>query len=279
MQHVTLEFDGAGTFIGSITCTHRRVRSARFGLLYLHDGVATDGRRILPEGGVAYSRRSTLGSSYGAGFWTNDGNSEFAAERVASGFPKDGFFASGNLGQRIYIVPSERLVIVRFGYSRDPSFGIGADLDLIAAAIARSSPQPDCPDRIQQQCRRDHDGESEPVAAGGGGVDQPGVRQAGSQWHHGSARNDPGLLRVVSTAAHPQHRDRNQDTTNADRFEDRQVLERARERQQRDGSAMPMTATCGVWKRVCASASACGRKPSRPNANSARGVESTLALM
>jgi CubicO group peptidase (beta-lactamase class C family) len=51
------------------------------------------------------------------------------------GFPKDGFFASGNLGQRIYIIPPENLVIARFGYSPAPSFGMRADLELIAAAI------------------------------------------------------------------------------------------------------------------------------------------------
>jgi len=56
-----------------------------------------NGQRILPEGWVDYSRRSTLGSIYGAGFWTNDGPSAAAAWRVARGFPKDGFFASGIL--------------------------------------------------------------------------------------------------------------------------------------------------------------------------------------
>jgi hypothetical protein len=30
-----------------------------------------------------------------------------------SGFPKDGFFASGDRGQRIYIIPSEHLVTLR----------------------------------------------------------------------------------------------------------------------------------------------------------------------
>jgi hypothetical protein len=53
---------------------------------------------------------------------------------VAHGFPKDGFFASGNLGQRIYIIPSEGLVIARFGYSPGPDFGMEEDVALIAAA-------------------------------------------------------------------------------------------------------------------------------------------------
>lgn len=136
MNPVTLEFDGAGTFIGSSHVYAPARAYARLGLLYLNDGVAPDGRRILPQGWVAYSRRSTAGSTYGAGFWTNDGPSEQAAWRVAHGFPKDGFFASGNLGQRIYIIPSERMVIARFGYSPAPTFGMRADLELMSAAIA-----------------------------------------------------------------------------------------------------------------------------------------------
>jgi len=136
MDHVTMEFDGVGTFVGSAHVYATARDYARFGQLYLDDGIGPDGQRILPEGWVAYSRRSTLGSPYGAGFWTNDGPSASAARRVAQGFPKDGFFASGNRGQRIYIVPSQHLIVARFGYSPEPGFGISEDLQLIDAAIA-----------------------------------------------------------------------------------------------------------------------------------------------
>lgn len=135
MADITMEFDGAGVFGGSSYIWASARAYARFGQLYLNDGIAADGRRILPEGWVAWSRRATSGSPYGAGFWTNDGPSRIAARRVSEGFPKDGFFASGDLGQRIYIVPSERLVVARFGYSHPPDFGIEDDLALIDAAI------------------------------------------------------------------------------------------------------------------------------------------------
>jgi len=140
MDRVTMEFDGAGTFVGSAHVYAPARDYARLGQLFLADGVGPDGRRILPEGWVEYSRRSTLGSPYGAGFWTNDGPSAPAARRVARGFPKDGYFASGNRGQRIYIIPSEQLIVARFGYSPEPDFGIIEDLQLIKATIAALRP-------------------------------------------------------------------------------------------------------------------------------------------
>jgi CubicO group peptidase (beta-lactamase class C family) len=135
MSNVTMEFDGSGTVVGS-TWVYAPARSfARFGELYRKDGIAPDGQRLLPPDWVAWSRKSTLGAPYGAGFWTNDGPSAFAARQVAGGFPKDGFYASGNLGQRIYIVPSQKLVVVRFGYSPPPSFGLADDVALLKVAI------------------------------------------------------------------------------------------------------------------------------------------------
>jgi hypothetical protein len=135
MGDVTMEFDGAGTFVGS-TYVYASARDyARLGWLYLRDGVAPDGTRLLPEGWADWSRRSTLGAPYGAGFWTNDGPSEPAQWRIAGGYPKDGFFASGTMGQRIYVVPSAHLVITRFGYSAPPYYGMRDDVALIKAAI------------------------------------------------------------------------------------------------------------------------------------------------
>jgi CubicO group peptidase (beta-lactamase class C family) len=140
MDNVTLQFDGAGTQVGSTEILAPARDWARFGQLFLNDGVAPDGTRLLPEGWVAASRRSTLGSTYGAGFWTNDGGSEFAALRIKAGMPADGFFASGNRGQRIYIMPSAHLVIVRLGMThRPPDFDIAGDLHLIRDVIAALS--------------------------------------------------------------------------------------------------------------------------------------------
>jgi CubicO group peptidase (beta-lactamase class C family) len=137
MSNVTMEFDGKGVFVGSSYVYAPARAFARFGHLYLNDGVTPDGHRIFPEGWVTWSRTSVLGAQYGAGFWTNDGANEYAAWRVENGFPKDGFFASGTLGQKIYIVPSERVVVARFGCSWDDPSGMQEedDLALIAAVI------------------------------------------------------------------------------------------------------------------------------------------------
>lgn len=110
MRNVSMEFDDAGTPIGSTRIYASARDWARFGELYRNNGVV-GGRRILPEGWVAYSTRRTLNSPYGSGFWINAGR---------SGMPADSYFASGLFGQRIVIVPSERLVIVRFGITIDP---------------------------------------------------------------------------------------------------------------------------------------------------------------
>ncbi|MGJ5175207.1 serine hydrolase domain-containing protein [Bradyrhizobium oligotrophicum] len=116
MRNVTLEFDAAGTPEGSSQMLASARDWARLGQLYLDDGVV-GGRRILPEGWVKYVATPTPGAfvGLGAGFWTNRGDSFGATYRVSHGWPRDAFFAKGSLGQYVIVIPSERLVIARFG--------------------------------------------------------------------------------------------------------------------------------------------------------------------
>jgi CubicO group peptidase (beta-lactamase class C family) len=118
MRNVTLEFDASGNPEGSSQMLATARDWARFGMLYLDDGVV-GGKRILPEGWVSYSASPTPNSwvGYGAGFWTNQGDSFGADYRIHHGWPRDAFFAKGTIGQYVIIVPSGRLVIVRFGLS------------------------------------------------------------------------------------------------------------------------------------------------------------------
>jgi hypothetical protein len=116
MRHVTLEFDGAGTPEGSSQMLASARDWVRFGQLYLNDGVV-GGKRILPEGWVKYSASPVPNAfvGYGAGFWTNLGDSFGAHYRVENGWPRDAFFAKGSIGQYVIVIPSQHLVIARFG--------------------------------------------------------------------------------------------------------------------------------------------------------------------
>jgi CubicO group peptidase (beta-lactamase class C family) len=132
---VVIELDATGTPIGAHYMLAPARDWARLGQLYLDDGII-GGRRLLPEGWVRWSTTPTLESDYGAGFWTNQGNHPFALGRVRRGVPEDAFFASGNLGQRLAIIPSHRLVIARFGYAHHDFGDIGGFIRLITDVIA-----------------------------------------------------------------------------------------------------------------------------------------------
>lgn len=104
MTTASAEVDAAGTWVAS-SYVHATARDfARFGLLYLHDGV-WNGTRLLPEGWVTHGRTLTPSDpehAYGAHWWlANDGHDSFAAH--------------GYEGQRIRCVPDLDLVIVRLG--------------------------------------------------------------------------------------------------------------------------------------------------------------------
>lgn len=134
MRHVTLEFDAAGTPVGSTYMFAPAREWARFGMLYLNDGVAA-GRRILPKGWVEYTATPTLGGGYGAGFWTNLVSGIMPGEAVPwglDGAPRDTFFARGFMGQIVAVVPTRRLVVARFGVSNAP----GADINGVACLVA-----------------------------------------------------------------------------------------------------------------------------------------------
>jgi CubicO group peptidase (beta-lactamase class C family) len=110
---------------------------ARLGLLYLHDGM-WQGERILPEGWTKFV--STLAPAwkrpvYGGFFWVNgDG---------ALNVPKTAYYASGAGGQRMFVIPSHDLVVVRMGHFRGDRAGMrsmnAALAELIAAVPSQST--------------------------------------------------------------------------------------------------------------------------------------------
>lgn len=120
MRHVTVEVDSTGTMIGCNDMFASARDWARLGLLYANDGIVGD-RRILPSGWIDYSTAPTLDSAYGAGFWTARGKGGLAEGLHRFGLPSDSFLGSGNSGQRLLIIPSLHLVIVRLGDATGPT--------------------------------------------------------------------------------------------------------------------------------------------------------------
>lgn len=115
LQSVTIEFDSYDTPVGS-TFIYASARDwARFGTLYLNDGIV-DGKRLLPEGWVRYSSTRTLESNYAAGF-----RLQSDAWRQRWQLADDTFMATGLLGQYVLIAPSKQLVVARFGNSHTPN--------------------------------------------------------------------------------------------------------------------------------------------------------------
>jgi CubicO group peptidase (beta-lactamase class C family) len=98
-------FDAAGTWVASSFVHATAADFARFGYLYLRDGV-WDGVRLLPEGWVDHGRRARSqgedGRLYGAHWWIMDD---------AWGT----FWCSGYEGQSITVTPGLDLVVVRLG--------------------------------------------------------------------------------------------------------------------------------------------------------------------
>ncbi|MGB6397282.1 MAG: serine hydrolase [Bradyrhizobium sp.] len=135
MREVTLEFDGVGTLQGSMYMLASARDWARFGLLYLNDGVL-GGKRILHEDWVDFSAAATLDTNYGAGFWTNRSEHQHAKGLVRLGIPRDAFFASGDQGQRVVIIPSQHMVVVRLGDATDLTGDIRGLGRLVKEAIA-----------------------------------------------------------------------------------------------------------------------------------------------
>ncbi|HEX5613781.1 MAG TPA: serine hydrolase [Acidimicrobiia bacterium] len=108
MHSAEARFDEAGTFIGSSYVYATARDFAKFGLLYLRDGV-WDGRRVLPAGWVDHARRIRSrdpddGRYYGAHWWV-------------VGDEHGTFWANGYEGQSILVCPALDLVVTRFGRS------------------------------------------------------------------------------------------------------------------------------------------------------------------
>jgi CubicO group peptidase (beta-lactamase class C family) len=113
MRSADPRVDDAGTFIGSSFVYATAQDWARFGLLYLRDGV-WEGERLLPEGWVDHGRRvrsvdETDGALYGAHWWVDELDTA-----------RGTFRASGYEGQMVAVCPPLDAVVVRLGRTPEP---------------------------------------------------------------------------------------------------------------------------------------------------------------
>jgi CubicO group peptidase (beta-lactamase class C family) len=113
MLSTKVETDASGLFVASSYSYGTTRDWARFGLLFLNEGVFA-GDTILSQEWVNFMKTPVEASNgkYAGTFWLQEPEEKNALVDA----PSDIFFADGFLGQRIYIIPSKKLVVVRMGY-------------------------------------------------------------------------------------------------------------------------------------------------------------------
>ncbi|MBX3187162.1 MAG: serine hydrolase [Labilithrix sp.] len=130
MKSPFFEVDRSGTLLFSSACYMSTRDMAKFGQLYLDDGMA-GATRVLPSSWVTYTHtpappvaqpRPNAGS-YGAAFWLNAASPTATADTFSySAGPVDMYMAEGHWGQKIFIIPSRKMIIARVGNDRTPIF-------------------------------------------------------------------------------------------------------------------------------------------------------------
>lgn len=132
------EADGVGTPVCSSYLWATPRDWAAVGQLALQDGV-WNGTALLPQGWMTASTTAYSGDGeekgYAAGWWVNK---QADGSLVDPTLPADAYWASGHDGQRVFVVPSARLVVVRLGFSPDVD---AADLQItpLVAQLAKGA--------------------------------------------------------------------------------------------------------------------------------------------
>ncbi|KIA97958.1 beta-lactamase [Flavobacterium sp. KMS] len=129
MNSAVIETDMVGNYVGSSYAWATTRDWSKLGLLYLHKG-NWNGEQILDESWVKYvsTPTNTSNGDYGAQFWLNAGGKYKDA-------PRDMFYCSGFQGQKVFIIPSLDLVIVRMGLTDDLEFDFNVFLKEVVSAI------------------------------------------------------------------------------------------------------------------------------------------------
>lgn len=112
MHSMLVETDLKGNYVGSSYAWANARDWAKFGLLYLHQG-NWNGEQLFDSSWSKYVATPTPTSDgqYGAQFWLNSSG-------TMPDCPKDIYYADGYQGQRVFIIPSHDMVIVRLGFDQ-----------------------------------------------------------------------------------------------------------------------------------------------------------------
>lgn len=141
------ETDPTGTFVGSSYAYMSARDLARVGLLMQRDGRWGE-QQVLPKAWVDFSL--TPFANYqpdpeqpndaipGGQWWLNLALN--GAAKPWPDAPADTFAALGHWGQSLYVIPSEKLIIVRYADDRDGSYQHNQLLKLAQAAFAEVQP-------------------------------------------------------------------------------------------------------------------------------------------
>ncbi len=131
MYSMIVETDMAGNYVGSSYGWATTRDWAKFGTLYLHNG-NWNGKQLFDTSWSKYVSTPTPTSDgkYGGHFWLNSSGKYPDA-------PRDLYYASGFQGQKVIIIPSKDVVIVRMGLTDDESFDFNGFLKEVLGSIEK----------------------------------------------------------------------------------------------------------------------------------------------
>ncbi|HEY6142115.1 MAG TPA: serine hydrolase [Flavobacterium sp.] len=131
MNSMVVETDMAGNYVGSSYAWATTRDWAKFGLLYLHQG-NWNGEQIIDKSWIKFASTPTNTSKgrYGGHFWLNAGGEYPNA-------PQNMYYCSGFQGQKIFILPSQNMVIVRMGLTDDNQFDFDTMLKEILGGLKK----------------------------------------------------------------------------------------------------------------------------------------------
>ncbi len=129
MRSFSVELDLSGNYVFSSYGWATTRDWAKMGVLYLHEG-NWNGTQILNKSWVKFVKTPCGHSNgvYGGHFWLNAGGKY-------PDVPKDLFSLNGYQGQRVFIIPSKDLVVVRMGLTDGSVFDFNRFLKGIISAV------------------------------------------------------------------------------------------------------------------------------------------------